>query len=79
LNVIVDHQWASLFTLHMDLEFQILNSSDASSNNFYFDNEELHCSLTNSMIHNFLEAPKIMNYENIIYAPSQYFHLLGLF
>jgi hypothetical protein len=33
------------------------------------------------MIHNFLDAPKIMDYENIIYsiASSQDFHFLGLF
>ncbi len=33
------------------------------------------------MIHNFLDAPKTMDYENIIYiiAPNQKFHLLGLF
>jgi hypothetical protein len=31
--------------------------------------------------YNFLDAPKIMDYENTIYsiAPSQEFHLLGLF
>ncbi len=33
------------------------------------------------MVHNFLDAPKIMDYENTIYyiIPSQNFHLLGLF
>jgi hypothetical protein len=33
------------------------------------------------MIHNFLDAPKIMDYENTIssIAPSQNFHPLGLF
>jgi hypothetical protein len=33
------------------------------------------------MIHNFLHAPKIMDYENTIYyiAPSPNFHPLGLF
>jgi hypothetical protein len=33
------------------------------------------------MIHNFLDAPKIMDYENNIYfnAPNQNFHLLSLF
>jgi hypothetical protein len=33
------------------------------------------------MIHNFLDALKIMDYENIIYSigPNQNFHLLGLF
>jgi hypothetical protein len=33
------------------------------------------------MIHNFLEAPKIMGYENTIYSitSSQHFHPLSLF
>jgi hypothetical protein len=33
------------------------------------------------MKHNFLDAPKIMDYENIIYyiVPSQNFHPLSLF
>jgi hypothetical protein len=33
------------------------------------------------MIHNFLDPPKIIDYENTIYsiAPSQDFHPLGLF
>jgi hypothetical protein len=32
------------------------------------------------MIHNFLEAPKIMDYENTIYSitKNQHFHLLSL-
>jgi len=30
LNVTIHHQWISLFTLHMDLESQILNFIDAS-------------------------------------------------
>jgi len=51
----------------MDLEFQIFNYTDVSSNNFHFDSEELHCTLTYSMIHNFLGAPKIMDYENAVY------------
>jgi hypothetical protein len=33
------------------------------------------------MIHNFLEAPKIMDYDSIIYfiAANQHFHPLSLF
>jgi hypothetical protein len=33
------------------------------------------------MIHNFVNAPKIMDYENTIYliSPRQNFHPLGLF
>jgi hypothetical protein len=34
--------------------------SDATSNNFDFDSEELHCTLIDLMIYNFLESPKIM-------------------
>ncbi len=67
MNVAIHHQQTSLFTLHMDLESQIFNCTHVSSNNFHFDSEELHCTLTYSMIHNFLKAPKIMDYENIIY------------
>jgi hypothetical protein len=49
--------------------------------NFDTNNEEIHCTPIDSMIHNFLDAPKIMDYENIIYSitPSQNFHPLGLF
>jgi hypothetical protein len=41
----------------------------------------MHYIPTNSMIYKFLNAPKIMDYENIIYfiAPSQKFHPLSLF
>jgi len=40
----------------MDLKYQILYFSDATSNNPNFDNEKLHCTPTDSIIHNFLEA-----------------------
>jgi hypothetical protein len=53
VNVIIHHQWASLFTLHMNSEFQIPIYNNASSNNFDSDNEKIHCTLINSMIHNF--------------------------
>jgi hypothetical protein len=53
LNVTIHHQWASLFTLHMNSEFQIPTYNNASSNNFDFDNEKIHCTLLNSMIYNF--------------------------
>jgi hypothetical protein len=64
----------------MDSKSQVLNFSDASFNNSDFDSEELHCTPTNLMIHNFLDIPKRMDYENNIctIAPSQHFHLLGL-
>jgi hypothetical protein len=38
LNVNIHHQWASLFALHMNSEFQIPIYNNASSNNFNFDN-----------------------------------------
>jgi len=81
LNVTFHHQWASLFALHMNFKFQIPTYSIASFENFDFDNEEIHCTPTKSMIHNFLNVPKIMDYENTIYsiAPNQNFHPLGLF
>jgi hypothetical protein len=63
-------------------EFIISNSYlYASSDNSNYDNEKIHCTSTNSMITNFLDAWKIMDYENTIYsiAPSQDFHPLSLF
>ncbi len=47
----------------MNSKSQIPIYNNASSNNSDSDNEEIHCTSTNSMIHNFLDAPKIMNYE----------------
>jgi hypothetical protein len=63
----------------MNSEFQLLTYNNASSYNFDSNNEEIHCTLIDSMIHNFFDAPKIMDYENIIYyiAQSQNFHPLG--
>jgi hypothetical protein len=81
LNVTIHHKWASLFALHMNSKYAIPTYNNASYDNFDSNNENIHCTPTNSLIHNFLNAPKIMDYENIIYliAPSQNFHLLGLF
>jgi hypothetical protein len=66
---------------HMNSEYQIFIYDNASSDKCDFDNKKKHCTPTNSMIHNFLDVPKIMNYENIIYfvAPNQNFHPLSLF
>jgi hypothetical protein len=63
----------------MNLEFQIFIYNNASFDNTDFDKEKIHCTLTNSMIHNFVNVPKIMNYENTIYfiALSQKFHPLS--
>jgi hypothetical protein len=41
--------------------------NNASSKNFDFDNEKIHYTPIDSMIHNFLDAPKKKDYENIIY------------
>jgi len=61
LNVTIHHQWASLFILHMNSKFQILTYNNASSNNFDFNNEKMHYTPIDSMIHSFLNAPKIMD------------------
>jgi len=61
LNVTIHHQWASLFALHMNLEYQIPTYNNASFDNFDFDNEEIHCTPIDSMINNFLDVPKIMD------------------
>jgi hypothetical protein len=65
----------------MHSESQIPTYNNASSNNSNFDNEKIHCITTNSLIHKFLDVPKIMDYENTIssIAPSQNFHPLGIF
>jgi hypothetical protein len=49
--------------------------------NFDSNNEKIHCTPIDSMIHNFFDAPKIMDCENIIYfiVPNQDFHPLSLF
>jgi len=80
LNVAIHHQWASLFILHMNSKSQMFTYNNASFDNFDFDNEKIHCTSIDSMIHNFLDVPKIMDCENIIYfiAPSQNFHLFDL-
>jgi len=58
LNVTIHHQWASFFTLHMDLKSQNFNYNDASFDKSNSNSEELHCTPTYSMIHNFLDAKK---------------------
>jgi len=65
----------------MNSKFQILTYNNASSNNFDFNNKKIHYTPRDSMIHNFLDAPKIMDYENTIYFTtlSQKFHPLSLF
>jgi predicted Zn-dependent protease with MMP-like domain len=50
----------------MNLESQILIYNNATFDNFDSNNEKIHCTLTSSMIHNILDAPKIMDYK-IIY------------
>ncbi len=66
-NVSIHHQWASLFALHMNSEPQI-----PTYNNVHIIivilTMKKYCTLTNSMIHKFLNNPKIINYENIIYS-----------
>jgi hypothetical protein len=53
LNVNIHHQWASLFTLHMKSKYQIPTYNNASFSNSDSDNEKIHCTPTNSMIHIF--------------------------
>jgi hypothetical protein len=62
----------------MNLKSQILTYNNISFDNFDFDNEKIYCTPTNLMIHDFLNASKVMDYENTIYsiAPSQNFHPL---
>jgi len=65
----------------MNSKSQLPTYNNASFHNYDYNNEKIHCTPIDSMIHNFFDAPKIMDYESIIYsiAPSQNFHPLGLF
>jgi hypothetical protein len=65
-----------LLVLYMNSKSQFPIYNNASFDNFDFKSEETHCTPTNSMMHNFLNVPKIMDYENILYfiAMSQNFH-----
>jgi hypothetical protein len=65
LQFIINRQ--VFFSLHRNLESQIFNYNNAS---FNFNNEG-HYVQIDSMIHNFLDALKIMDYENIIYLLPQ--------
>jgi hypothetical protein len=73
LNITIHLQWGSLFDLHMNSNFQIPTYNNASFTNYGYDNEKIHYTPSYSMIHNFLNFPKIMDYENTLYynAPSQ--------
>jgi hypothetical protein len=51
----------------MDSKSQILSYNNASFDNFDSNNEKIHYTPIDSMIHNLLNAPKIMDYENTIY------------
>jgi hypothetical protein len=57
------------------------NYDNSFSNKSNFKSKGKHYTPINSMIHNFLDVPKIMNHEKIIYfiSSSQNFHLLSLF
>ncbi len=79
MNITIHHQWASLFISHMDLESQLFYFSDVTFNNLDFDSE-LHCTPIELIIHDFLEVPKILDNEIIIYCItlSQHFHHLKL-
>jgi hypothetical protein len=59
-----------------DSEYKNLIYDNASFEKSDFDNKKIHYTPTNSMLHNFLNVPKIMNCENIIYfvALSKKFH-----
>jgi len=58
LNFTIHHQWATLFTLHVNSKFQIPTYNNASFDNFDFNNEKLHYTPIDLMLHNFLNAPK---------------------
>jgi hypothetical protein len=68
--------------MHTTLFNETNDQNISSFDDFDFENEDhAICAPINSMIHNFLDASKINDYENVIYSiiPNQKFHPLGLF
>jgi hypothetical protein len=81
MNVTIHYLWTIYFSLNINSNFETQNHDNSSFNNSNSENEEKNYMPIDSMIHNFLEAPKIMDYENTIYyiAPRKHFHPLSLF
>jgi hypothetical protein len=67
LNVTIHNQWKIIFSLIINSNFETQNHDNSSFDNFISKIEEKHCTPIDSMIRNFLEAPKVMDYENTIY------------
>jgi hypothetical protein len=80
LNVTIHHQWRSLFSLNINSNFKTQNYDNSSSKTLILKVKKNYTPI-NLMIHNFLEAPKMMDYENTIYfiIPNEHFHPLCLF
>jgi hypothetical protein len=81
LNVAIHHQWTILFSLNINSNFETQNHDNSSFDNSNSENEKKHYKSIDSMIYVFLEAPKIMDYDNTIYyiAPCKHFHPVSLF
>jgi len=83
LNVTINPQWSSLFSMHTTLCNQTNDQNISSFDDYDFKNEDhIICVPIKSMIQiYFLDASKIDDYENVVcsIAPSQDFHPLGLF
>ncbi len=69
-----------MFSLHINSDFKTQTYDNSSSKTLILKMKKIYKSI-NLMIHNFLEAQKIMDYENTIYfiTPSEHFHPLCLF
>jgi hypothetical protein len=67
--------------LNINSKFETQNHDNSSFDNFNSESEEKNYTPIDSMIHNFLEVLKIMDYDNTIYyiAPGKHFHPLSLF
>jgi hypothetical protein len=62
------HEPKATTATHMNSKSKIPTYNNASFDNFNFDNEKINYTTTNLVIHYFLDVPKIMDYENIIYC-----------
>ncbi len=66
LNITIHHQWTSFFDLHMNSKFKFLLIIINHLITLVTIIKKIHYTPPCSMIHNFLNVPKMMDYENTI-------------
>ena len=88
ININICKDWKGLFAKHKQLQLENVEVPNDTSIFNFFDSdalilddssdEKLKCIEIDTMIHHFLDAPKIFDYENIVYnvASSKGYHPL---